>query len=156
MERHKRNVPRDATRRCEGTKEEATSPVRLLLYAAAQEEGLGSYTDQVWQFLEQLVQDRGVEVAMQAGARMGTPARVAMPSTDRAWGQQCSVVSGGSDFAEVLKHLRQLDLRLGRMEKKQDEVDKNQQETQQEVESKLQEMWRRTSRRWQTSRHNCR
>jgi hypothetical protein len=85
------------------------------------EVGISSYNEQVRQFLEQqykfvALRLRGRQANRSRGAN-GHTGSGSSSAQNRAGGD-----SSGGDFAEVLKHLRRLDLRLECMEEKQDEV----------------------------------
>jgi hypothetical protein len=86
-----------------------------------EEVGIDSYNEQVRQFLEQqykfvALRSRGRQPNRSGGAN-GHTGSGSSSVQHRAGGD-----SSGGEFTEVLKHLRRLDLRLGGMEKTQEEV----------------------------------
>jgi hypothetical protein len=117
-----------------------------------EEVGIYSYNEQVRQFVEQqykfvALRSRGRQLNRSGGAKGHSGSSSAQ---HRAGGDS----SGGDDLAEVVKHLRRLDLRLGAMEKKQeevakevakkqDEMAKEQEEVAKEVAKKQEEMMKK-------------
>jgi hypothetical protein len=109
-----------------------------------EEVGIDSYNEQVRQVMEQQYKF----VALRLGGRQGNRSVVGAnghtsgsnsSSAQHGAGGDCS---GGDGFAEVLKHLRRLDLRLGGMEKQLGAIEEKQEEVaekQQKMEKKQEE-----------------
>jgi hypothetical protein len=110
-----------------------------------EEVGISSYNEQVRQFLEQqykfvALRLRGRQANRSGGTNYGHTGPGSSTAERPAGGD-----SSGGDFAEVLKHLRRLDLRLECIEEKQDET-KTQEEVarkQEGVARKLEEVARK-------------
>jgi hypothetical protein len=92
----------------------------MIMDRIKEEVGINSYNEQIRQFLEQ--QYKFVALRSRRRQDRHRPKAAGAPMDTRAGGD-----SSGDAFAEVLKHLRRLDLRLGGMEKKQEEMAKHQQ-----------------------------
>jgi hypothetical protein len=107
------------------------------------EVGISSYNEQVRQFVEQqykfvALRSRGRQTNRSGGANNGHTGLGS--SSSRAEHTAGGDSSGGDGLAEVLKHLRRLDLRLGSMEKKQEEMAKEVAKKQEEAAKKQGEM----------------
>ena len=105
-----------------------------------EEVGISSYNEQVRQFLEQqykfvALRSRGRQTNRSGGANGHTG--LGSSSAEHLAGGDSS---GGDGLAEVLKHLRRLDLRLGSMEKNQEEVAKEVAKKQEEMAKQQEEM----------------
>jgi hypothetical protein len=113
----------------------------MILKRIKKEVGLDSYNEQVRQFLEQQYKF----VALRGRGRQGKHAGGSAITGQASGNINAQHLTGGQNgdgFAEVLKHLRRIDTRLGAMEKKQEEVTTNQQamEKNQQAMEKKQEM----------------
>jgi flagellar capping protein FliD len=105
-----------------------------------EEVGISSYNEQVRQFLEQqykfvALRSRGRQTNNSGGANGHTG--LGSSSADHLAGGDSI---GGDGLAEVLKHLRRLNLRLGSMEKKQEEVAKEVAKKQEEMAKQQEEV----------------
>jgi hypothetical protein len=111
----------------------------MIMERIKEEVGISSYNEQVRQFLEQqykfvALRLRGRQANRSVGAN-GHTGSGSSSAQHRAGGD-----SSGGGFAEVLKHLRLLDLRLGGIEKKQEAMEKKQEKVASNLALKLEAM----------------
>jgi hypothetical protein len=114
----------------------------MIMERIKEEVGLDSYNGQVRQFLEQqykfvALRSGGMQTNRSGGGSGHSGHTGGSSSAQHLAGGDSS---GGDGFTEVLKHLRRLDLRLGGMEKKQEEMAKEQQAAALAMEEKQEEM----------------